>query len=162
MLRRRSKKDENGFSTIWLLGFAVLILLSAMVIFDVSRVYTEREKLTSAADAAASAGASAIDEAYLASDGKIRLDPDLAVERCKAMLVTWAASGGGAESVLDTTATNTTCQIDSVGDPSGNSIIAKASGSVEFSTLFSVLGVDSKEIVTTARARPSCSDASSC
>lgn len=152
------KNNQRGFSTIWLLGFAGLILLIGLGIFDITRVYIEREKLISAADASANAGASAIDESYLGTDSIVRLDSSEAPLRCKNLLLKYGSPGGDAESVLDVKApTKTNCVLDS-SDPDQRTIIATASGEVKFSFLFSVLGFDSKEITVSSRARPSCSD----
>ena len=156
------KVDSNGFSAVWLLGFAAIILISGMIIFDMTGVYIQREKLVTAADAASSAGASAIDEAYLASDGSVRLDSGLAPQRCKELLVKYGSPGGDAQSVLNPASPKTNCYIDIDGDPTGNSIISNASGKVKFSFLLKLLGVDSKELTVSSRARTSCSDSKSC
>ena len=163
------EKRQSGFSTIWLLGFAAIILISGLAIFDLTRVYIEREKLSSAADAAANAGATAIDEErILTGDGKVRLDTsgDVSkgtVPRCEQMLLKWAEPGGGASTVLDVTApTKSKCEIESnVGVDQDKYLIASASGKVNF-TLFGLFGVSSKELTVSSRARTSCSSSSAC
>ena len=119
-----------------------------------------REKLVSAADAAANAGATAIDETVLPD---IKLDPALSVQRCNEMLQTYTGPNGAAKSILKAPGpgSNSGCEIDP-NDLSGKSIQATASGEVSFSFLFSALGVDSKELKVTSRSRPSCSDSESC
>lgn len=156
----KNLRNEKGFSTIWLLFFAMIILLCGFLVFDMTRVYMEREKLVSAADAAANAGASAIDETLLPD---IKLDPTEAVNRCNAMLQTYAGPSGSARSVLDAPGANSNsgCEIDP-NDASGKSVQATASGKVSFSYLFSFLGVPDKELKVTSRSRPSCSDSENC
>lgn len=156
----KNLRNEKGFSTVWLLGFAIIILLCGFLIFDMTRVYMEREKLVSAADAAANAGATAIDENALPD---VKLDPVAAIDRCNAMLQTYAGPDGAARSVLDPpgSTSNSGCEIDP-NDASGKSIQAVATGKVSFSFLFSVLGVDSRELKVTSRSRPSCSDSENC
>ena len=138
------EKRQSGFSTIWLLGFAAIILISGLAIFDLTRVYIEREKLSSAADAAANVNKGA-------------------VPRCEQMLLKWAEPGGGASTVLDVTApTKSKCEIESnVGVDQDKYLIASASGKVNF-TLFGLFGVSSKELTVSSRARTSCSSSSAC
>ena len=158
------EKRQSGFSTIWLLGFAAIILISGLAIFDLTRVYIEREKLSSAADAAANAGATAIDEErILTGDGKVGDVNKGAVPRCEQMLLKWAEPGGGASTVLDVTApTKSKCEIESnVGVDQDKYLIASASGKVNF-TLFGLFGVSSKELTVSSRARTSCSSSSAC
>ena len=159
------KINQRGFSTIWLIFFALLILLVGLGIFDITRIYIEREKLISAADAASNAGATAIDEGFLGTDGKVRLDassdPDSsAVIRCENLLIKYGTKpNGDASSILDVTApTETKCVLDAAQQ----TITATAYGKVKFSFLFSILGYDSKEITVSSRSRPSCSDDVAC
>jgi uncharacterized membrane protein len=148
-------RNQKGFSTVWLLGFAVIILLCGLVIFDITRVYIEREKLVSAADAAANAGATAIDEGALPD---VKLDPTKAITRCEEMLKTYSDPGGAAHSILDAPGSSKSkCELDTA-----NSVVATASGSVDFSFVMAVLGTDSREMNVSSRSRPSCSDVENC
>lgn len=152
-------RNQKGFSTVWLLGFAVIILLCGLVIFDITRVYIEREKLVSAADAAANAGATAIDEDALPD---VKLDPTKAITRCEEMLKTYSEPGGAAHSILVAPGGSASkCEID-LDDPTGKSIEATATGTVKFSFLMSILGPDGREVKVTSRSRPSCSESENC
>lgn len=152
-------RNQNGFSTVWLLGFAVIILLCGLVIFDITRVYIEREKLVSAADAAANAGATAIDEDALPD---VKLDPVKAISRCEDMLKTYSDPGGAAHSILIAPGgSSSKCEIDP-DDPTGKSIQATASGTVKFSFLMGILDYEVREVKVTSRSRPSCSDSENC
>lgn len=158
MKNKMRSRNQKGFSTLWLLGFAMIILLCGLVIFDITRVYIEREKLVSAADAAANAGASAIDESALPD---IKLDPTEAVARCEDMLRTYADVDGAAHSILvvpGAPGSNSKCEM----GPAGQSVIATAYGKVKFSSLIGVLGIDGREVKVVSRSRPSCSDSETC
>ena len=150
------KVDSNGFSAVWLLGFAAIILISGMIIFDMTGVYIQREKLVTAADAASSASRRSC------SARISRRSSGLAPQRCKELLVKYGSPGGDAQSILNPASPKTNCYIDIDGDPTGNSIISNASGKVKFSFLLKLLGVDSKELTVSSRARTSCSDGKSC
>ena len=77
---------ERGSITIWMLGLCVMMLLLGGLSLDLWRAYSERRSLASAADAAAVAGASAIDlDAYRANN-EVRLVPALAEARARASL----------------------------------------------------------------------------
>lgn len=71
-MRRRS---ERGAVTLWLLGLALLLLPLGGLALDLSRSFSERRALAGAADAAALAGAGALDEARYRAEGVVALDP---------------------------------------------------------------------------------------
>ncbi|MGH9030897.1 MAG: pilus assembly protein TadG-related protein, partial [Acidimicrobiia bacterium] len=48
--------------TVWMLGLCLMLLLLGGISLDLWRAFSERRALASAADAAAIAGASALDE----------------------------------------------------------------------------------------------------
>ncbi len=84
---QRKKVRDEGSAIVLILGLIVICLLALAVVVDVSTVYLARRSLQAQADAAALAGAQAIDldhyYAHGASD-RIRLNPSAvrgAVER---------------------------------------------------------------------------------
>lgn len=151
------EKNENGFSTAWLIGFALLIFIIGAVYFQVGTVLVQRQDLVKAADRAANAGATALDEEELvASDGtNVRLDnssdPDLnAIDRCQNVLIDEQANGSPLE------LSKSGCVFEA---GSGNQvIIATAKGQISFGALFSWLGVPDRDFEVTSKARPTCSD----
>ncbi|MDA3022126.1 MAG: pilus assembly protein TadG-related protein [Actinomycetota bacterium] len=83
-MNRRSKGfavgDERGSVLLLGVGFVIVCLLAIAVVTDVSAAFLQRRSLMSMADAAAIAGAQAIDQdAYYADGASIgtRLDPGL-------------------------------------------------------------------------------------
>lgn len=77
---------ERGTITIWVLGLCLMALLLGGISLDLWRAFSERRALASIADAAAVAGASAIDEAVYRSVNVVQLDPALAQQRARASL----------------------------------------------------------------------------
>lgn len=77
MTRRGEERigRERGSVTLWLLGLAVMLLPLGGLTLDLSRSFSERRALAAAADAAALAGAGALDEGRYRSDGTVALDP---------------------------------------------------------------------------------------
>lgn len=69
------RRDEGGFLIPWILGLCVFLLLLGGLSFDLWRAVAERRALAQVADAAATAGASGIDEAAYRADGTVRLEP---------------------------------------------------------------------------------------
>lgn len=70
----RQVRAEDGTVTIWLLGLAVAVLAVGGLAVDLWRVAAERRELAGAVDAAAVAGASAIDEEAFRVQGTVQLD----------------------------------------------------------------------------------------
>ena len=72
------RASDDGSILVLSLGFIVICILALAVVVDASTVFLARRALQSQADAAALAGAQAIDvEAYYSggADARIRLDP---------------------------------------------------------------------------------------
>jgi Flp pilus assembly protein TadG len=89
MTRRRSSREvsrESGTITMWMLGLCVMLLLLGGISLDLWRAFSERRSLAATADAAAVAGASALDEAAYRSSGVVRLLPADAERRAQASL----------------------------------------------------------------------------
>jgi hypothetical protein len=70
--------------TLWLLGMCVTLLFLGGLSLDLWRGFTERRALASLADAAAVAGAAALDEAHFRATGEVRLDPSRAEQAAAA------------------------------------------------------------------------------
>lgn len=83
-------RGAQGSVTLWLLGLAVMLLPLGGLALDLSRAFAERRALASAADAAALAGAGALDEARYRADGTIALDPVAAERRALRSIQTQA------------------------------------------------------------------------
>jgi Putative Flp pilus-assembly TadE/G-like len=77
----RPKSGEHGSITVWLLGLAVMVLFVGGLSLDLWRVFSARQLLGNAADAAAIAGATGIDTARFRSTGQLALDPSTAMQR---------------------------------------------------------------------------------
>ncbi len=79
MSRRRI--DDAGSVTLWGIGLALVLLGFGGVVVDGWRAFAERQDVAGMADAAAIAGATAIDEAKFRATGDAQLDPVLAEAR---------------------------------------------------------------------------------
>ncbi len=75
--------DESGTITLWLLGLCLLLFALGGISLDLWRGFSARRSMASAADAAALAGASAIDEDAYRRSGVVQLDPALAESRAR-------------------------------------------------------------------------------
>lgn len=79
-------KREDGTITFWVLGLCLMVLLLGGISLDLWRAFSERRSLASLADAAAVAGASAVDEGAYRSTSTVQLVPAEAEERARASL----------------------------------------------------------------------------
>ena len=89
MTRRRRNigaRRESGTITLWLLGLCLMLFLLGGISLDLWRAFSERRSLAATADAAAVAGASALDEAAYRNSGAVRLVPVDAQRRARASL----------------------------------------------------------------------------
>lgn len=80
------RRDEAGAVTFWALGLIFPMLLLGGLSLDLWRGFSERRSLAGAADAAAVAGANALDTKRLYAADEIRLDPGLAEDLARANL----------------------------------------------------------------------------
>jgi Flp pilus assembly protein TadG len=78
-----SARREAGTITLWLLGVCLLLFALGGVSLDLWRAFSERRSLAATADAAALAGASAIDEEQYRSTGVVALVPVNAESRAR-------------------------------------------------------------------------------
>ena len=77
---------ERGTITLWLLGLCLMLFALGGISVDLWRSFSARRALASGADAAALAGASAIDEVRYRESGSISLLPATAEARARASL----------------------------------------------------------------------------
>ncbi len=87
-MRRRARRArlERGTTTLWMLGLCLMLFLLGGISLDLWRAFSERRSLAATADAAAVAGASALDEAAYRSSAAVRLVPSDARRRAQASL----------------------------------------------------------------------------
>ena len=81
-----SGRDQSGTITLWLLGVCLLLFALGGISLDLWRGFSARRSLSTAADAAALAGASAVDEEAYRRSGAVQLDPALAESRARTHL----------------------------------------------------------------------------
>ncbi|MGB2757714.1 MAG: pilus assembly protein TadG-related protein [Acidimicrobiia bacterium] len=72
--------------TLWILGLVLVLFAVGGISLDLWRVFGDRRELVSMADAAAAAGASAIDEQRFRDTGEVHLDEGLVTERVQQSL----------------------------------------------------------------------------
>jgi Flp pilus assembly protein TadG len=77
------RREDAGTTTVWMLGLCLLLFALGGVSLDLWRAFSERRSLAATADAAALAGASAIDETQYRASGAIALVPGLAELRAR-------------------------------------------------------------------------------
>jgi hypothetical protein len=77
-------RGAEGTITLWLLGICLMLFALGGISLDLWRGFSERRSLAATADAAALAGASAIDEARYRVSGVVVLVPALAEARARA------------------------------------------------------------------------------
>ena len=145
MTRRRPNlgaRRESGTITLWMLGLCLMLFLLGGISLDLWRAFSERRSLAASADAAAVAGASALDEAAYRSTGAVRLVPADAQRRARASLA----------DQLDRRALR-----DARVDATEDTVIVTVGGSVDFSLLQIVAPGDEFAITVHATARPQAS-----
>jgi len=142
--RRRDlrARRESGTITLWMLGLCLMLFLLGGISLDLWRAFSERRSLAATADAAAVAGASALDEAAYRSSGAVRLVPADAQRRAQASLA----------EQLDRRALR-----DSRVEATEETVIVTVGGSVDFSLLQVVAPGDEFAITVHATARPQAS-----
>ena len=145
MTRRRPNlvaRRESGTITLWMLGLCLMLFLLGGISLDLWRAFSERRSLAASADAAAVAGASALDEAAYRSTGAVRLVPEDAQRRAHASLA----------DQLDRRALR-----DARVDATEDTVMVSVAGSVDFSLLQIVAPGDEFAITVHATARPQAS-----
>jgi Flp pilus assembly protein TadG len=77
-------RGARGTVTLWLLGLCLMLFSLGGISLDLWRGFSERRSLAATADAAALAGASAIDESRYRTSGAVVLVPARAEARARA------------------------------------------------------------------------------
>lgn len=130
---------DRGSVTLWTLGLCLVVLLLGGLSVDLWRAFSERRALAGAADAAAAAGASGIDEQQWRDHDVPRLDPDraeaLAAEALAAQTDVGALTGASI-------------------DATGEQITVTLHGRVDFSLLRLLPSGGPLDITVTAHAGP--------
>jgi Flp pilus assembly protein TadG len=138
----RGASRESGTITMWTLGLCVMLFLLGGISLDLWRAFSERRSLAATADAAAVAGASALDEAAYRSSGVVRLVPPDARRRAQASL----AEQLDRRALRDARVVATEAEVR-----------VTVGGSVDFSLLQLVAPGDDFDITVHATARPQAS-----
>lgn len=105
---RRSGRSEDGTITLWLLGLCVALLFLGGLGLDLWRAYSDRRELAGLAEAAAVAGATAVDTVALRANGTVQLATDEARQRALAALAAQRHAGLVREAVVAATPTEVT------------------------------------------------------
>ncbi|GAA0608737.1 pilus assembly protein [Kribbella sandramycini] len=74
----RRRRDQRGSATIFMLGFATVLMVGAGIVIDGGLALNKRSQLTDDTEQAARSAANAIDVPTLRDTGLIRVDPDQA------------------------------------------------------------------------------------
>jgi Flp pilus assembly protein TadG len=135
-------RRESGTITLWMLGLCLMLFLLGGISLDLWRAFSERRSLAATADAAAVAGASALDEAAYRSSGAVRLVPADAQRRARASLA----------DQLDRRALR-----DARIEATEDTVRVTVGGSVDFSLLQIVAPGEEFAITVHATARPQAS-----
>jgi Flp pilus assembly protein TadG len=135
-------RRESGTITMWMLGLCVMLFLLGGISLDLWRAFSERRSLAGTADAAAVAGASALDETAYRSSGTVRLVPADAQRRAQASLADQLDRRALRDARVEATEEAVTVTVD---------------GSVDFSLLQIVAPGDEFDITVRATARPQAS-----
>lgn len=137
--RSPGRRDDRGSLTLWSIAICVALLAFGFVTVDFWRAISGWRRLAAAADAAAVAGASGIDEAHYRATGELVLDPGRAETLARASL----------EAQLDDSDITGISNIDVDGDQ----ITVQIDGEVEL-FLTSLTGDDTIDMSVTATADP--------
>jgi Flp pilus assembly protein TadG len=92
------RSSERGSIAIFGLGITLLLFVVGGISIDLWRVVAARQDLAQRADAAATAGANAIDADEFRFSGELILDPESAIAAAEEMLgspSTWEFTGSG-------------------------------------------------------------------
>lgn len=142
-----TRRDERGSFTLWVLGLCLIMLMVGGVSIDLWRAFAARRSLAAMADAAAVAGASALDESAFRETGSVQLQLD--------------NDPAGGPTAFDRANANLDAQSDRdevVGDPQieadADRIRVTLAGEIDFTLVRLFAGGDSFTINVTATAEP--------
>ena len=136
------RRRESGTITIWILGLCLMLFLLGGISLDLWRAFSERRALAAAADAAALAGASALDEGAYRQSGAVVLVPTDAERRAATSLARQLD-----RRALTGSSVRATDQL----------VVVEVTGDVDFSLLQLLSPGDSFDITVRAVARPQAS-----
>ncbi|GAA2843702.1 pilus assembly protein TadG-related protein [Kribbella solani] len=117
------RRGQQGSATVFLLGFATVLLVGAGLVIDGGLALNGRQRIADDAEQASRYGANAIDENALRDSGAVRVDPDTAVARATSFMA-------------DRGYRNIAVAVD------GDKVTTSAEGSVE-TALLSLVGIKS-------------------
>ncbi len=135
---RHSK--QRGSLTLFGIGLTVMLLFVGGFSVDLWRAHSERRALAEMADAAAAAGANAVDADLLRADGTLRLDPGLA----EAYAFDSIANQADRRALTGAPLVQASTEV----------IVVQLTGQVEMTLLRILSGGEPFEIVVTAEAAP--------
>lgn len=138
-MTRKLGRGESGTTALWMLGLCLMLFLLGGISLDLWRAFSERRSLAGAADAAAVAGASALDQAAYRQGSVVRLVPADAERRARASLA----------DQLDRRALR-----DARVAATDQEVTVVVSGSVDFTLLQMLSPGDTFAITVRATARP--------
>ena len=81
-----TRRGEQGSATIFLLGFATVLLVGAGLVIDGGLALNGRQRIADDAEQASRYGANAIDEASLRDQGQVVVDPSAAAARATSFM----------------------------------------------------------------------------
>lgn len=134
-----TRRGDDGTVLLLIVGLVVVVGLLVAVVTDVTALYLVRRDLISAADGAALAGAQAVDEATiytegLPSTGPLPLDEDAARGAVHAYLADAGLAGRDIQVEITTTPTTVSVSLATGYDlPVANTVTLGVSGSAEVS-----------------------------
>lgn len=142
------RRDESGLFTLWVLGLCTIMLMVGGVSIDLWRAFAARRSLAAMADAAAVAGASALDETAFRKTGNVQLQVDRDPDGVRPTAFDRAIANLDAQSDRD----------EVVGDPqidaSADRIRVTLAGEIDFTLVRLFAGGDAFGISVTATAEP--------
>lgn len=133
---RARLRGEQGSATVFVVGFAVVLLAGAGLAIDGGRAINAREHAVDVAEQAARAGANALDVAQLRDAGRVEIDPVLARQAASSYLNQAGYSQGATV------------------DPSPAGVTVRITSSVP-TALLGLVGIQTIDISGEATARPS-------
>ncbi|MFZ4583836.1 MAG: pilus assembly protein TadG-related protein [Acidimicrobiia bacterium] len=84
--RASSRRRQDGFVGVQVVGWCLILILAGGIALDLWRGYSAQRSASNAADSAAAAGATALDEQAYRKDGTVQLVPLEARDRACTML----------------------------------------------------------------------------
>lgn len=130
---RRRLRDDTGSVTLWMVFATTIVFAVCGLVFDGGALISSTRRANNDAEAAARAGAQAIDETVVLTGGPAQLDPTLAVDRAEAFLAANGWTGSATATTTDVTVTITR---------------------IEAMTFLQTLGIADRAVTGTATARP--------